>query len=853
MRNYNIESDLKQEQFQTLKLVQGDRGNKIKINVYEDGQPVSLTGCSVTAKYKRADGEIINDGVIENIHDNSFDAVMDSSITKVAGTLKMLFTIEKDDVKVSTFLLLADVRESIGENTGSSGGNTGGGSGEVTIDLSNYYKKIETYSKNQIDARFKDIAKKTIVEGNKIYLGKADGTKLDEGTELPIQEVDLSSYVKKENGKSLITDAERNKLTNLENYDDSSIKNDIQTQKARIDSLATLKEGSTTGDAELIDARIDNEGVVHSNLHNAITFQINNINNFNYKKKIFNWKQGTYNDNSNIINITDYKLYTDMEKVPLGSKITIKITDTTKYKYRLFIFNKDKEFVRQTIDFTDETSLIMNYPYFALVIKQQNGQTIVPSASINDGIYCEIEKYNDDVYTEIENGFYTGNSGGFTKNTNYNSVYFLAKQGRTYQLYPSVRKLCVVENGEYVYYDVGKQNYSFLAEQDFICRLSYAKMNDETQQKTVFQIVSYNNCKNINNDIDDRFYSYNLFDKSKSVAGYIGNTAGDIYSNNRYKTSDFIQVYSGATYIISSSVFEILFYDANKTPIASTYAKMDICGYSFNAPQNAGYVRFSYLNVFENYVQLIKNDNKKLFPYQNYGGFGNLNSVYKNENKLSGKTLLTVGDSIMEGNGNSNVGIGEIICSMNQMQQVELSKGGATIGFRNDYTGDDKTHLQKQQNIQYQVDYAIANYTDIDCILIDGSTNDIDKKAILGLGDMLNGYDTTSAVLTTFSGGLESIFYKLKTAYPKAKIIYIRPHNIGSRPYQLQVDYGNRAKNICKKWSVYCVDLFENSGLNTNLEQMIPFTNNNDQCHPNHEGYINYYIPLIENALTSLF
>lgn len=159
MRDFDIDSDLKQEKFQSLKLVQGDRGNKIKINVYEDGQPVNLAGCSVTAKYKRADGEIINDGVIENIHDNSFDAVMDSSITKVAGTLKMLFTIEKDDVKVSTFLLLADVRESIGENTGSSGGNTGGGSGEVTIDLSNYYKKIETYSKNQIDARFKDIAK----------------------------------------------------------------------------------------------------------------------------------------------------------------------------------------------------------------------------------------------------------------------------------------------------------------------------------------------------------------------------------------------------------------------------------------------------------------------------------------------------------------------------------------------------------------------------------------------------------------------------------------------------------------------------------------------------------------------
>lgn len=157
MRDYDIESDLKQEKFQSLKLVQGDRGNKIKINVYEDGQPVNLAGCSVTAKYKRADGEIINDGVIENIHDNSFDAVMDSSITKVAGTLKMLFTIEKDAVKVSAFLLLADVREGIGESS-SSGGSAGGG--EVTVDLSDYYKKIETYSRKEIDAQFKDIANK---------------------------------------------------------------------------------------------------------------------------------------------------------------------------------------------------------------------------------------------------------------------------------------------------------------------------------------------------------------------------------------------------------------------------------------------------------------------------------------------------------------------------------------------------------------------------------------------------------------------------------------------------------------------------------------------------------------------
>lgn len=163
MRDYDIESDLKQEKFQHLKLVQGDRGNKIKINVYEDGQPVNLAGCSVTAKYKRADGKVV-DGTVENKTDNYFYAVMDNNITKVAGTLKMLFNIENGDVKVSTFLLLADVREGIGENTGSSGGDT-----EVTVDLNDYQKKtdngLETKNKyivgaiNEVNSQCKDIAK----------------------------------------------------------------------------------------------------------------------------------------------------------------------------------------------------------------------------------------------------------------------------------------------------------------------------------------------------------------------------------------------------------------------------------------------------------------------------------------------------------------------------------------------------------------------------------------------------------------------------------------------------------------------------------------------------------------------
>ena len=46
--------------------------------------------------------------------------------------------------------------------------------------------------------------------------------------------------------------------------------NAINTQKSRIDNLAHLEEGSTTGDAELIDARIDNDGNSFTNIGNNI-------------------------------------------------------------------------------------------------------------------------------------------------------------------------------------------------------------------------------------------------------------------------------------------------------------------------------------------------------------------------------------------------------------------------------------------------------------------------------------------------------------------------------------------------------------------------------------------------------
>nr|DAZ48685.1 MAG TPA: hypothetical protein [Caudoviricetes sp.] len=75
-----------------------------------------------------------------------------------------------------------------------------------------------------------------------------------------------------------ITTEERTKLSSLENYDDTSVKTDIQVQKTRIDNLTTLTEGSTTGDAELIDGRTGANGTIYKNIGDAIRTQCGNLN-----------------------------------------------------------------------------------------------------------------------------------------------------------------------------------------------------------------------------------------------------------------------------------------------------------------------------------------------------------------------------------------------------------------------------------------------------------------------------------------------------------------------------------------------------------------------------------------------
>lgn len=221
-----------------------------------------------------------------------------------------------------------------------------------------------------------------------------------------------------------------------------------------------------------------------------------------------------------------------------------------------------------------------------------------------------------------------------------------------------------------------------------------------------------------------------------------------------------------------------------------------------------------------------------------------LQDIENKINILKDKTILFVGDSICAASTEGVKGWATLIKENNPNAIIyNYGQDGATIAENGSDTNDVVTKIETMFNEHPEADY----------IIIEGGVNDLWQEIPLGTFEENSNFNAyTPYDTSTFSGALEHILHYALTHFKGKKIGYIVTQKI----YRASgfENYMKRAKEICNKWSIPYVDLFNEGDMNYMIEQQrqdFSITNvvaTGDGCHPNLAGY-QIITPKIENWL----
>ena len=211
------------------------------------------------------------------------------------------------------------------------------------------------------------------------------------------------------------------------------------------------------------------------------------------------------------------------------------------------------------------------------------------------------------------------------------------------------------------------------------------------------------------------------------------------------------------------------------------------------------------------------------------------------ENKLYGKKIIWNGDSICAGlveTGSWATRIAE----NNSMACKNYARGGGTIvqGLPKMQNGADR------HSVSLTLDKMYEEHPDADYIIIEGGTNDADligsvyKNEPNKLGTFEPFKFDGDYDVTTFSGALESVFYRAMKYWNGKKIGYIvaQKMGIGVSCFSNRRIYFERAIEICKKWGVPYIDLWTTCYINPNLPFMYDSSKTTEE---NEAGKVSYY------------
>lgn len=215
------------------------------------------------------------------------------------------------------------------------------------------------------------------------------------------------------------------------------------------------------------------------------------------------------------------------------------------------------------------------------------------------------------------------------------------------------------------------------------------------------------------------------------------------------------------------------------------------------------------------------------------------------------------GDSIMYGSGNNGFGVGEYLEKDMNFTLKKFCIGGARVGYQ-----------EGKSWVVEQVKKAITQGISPDLIVFDGFTNDCNivegnTECDVEFGEKFLKKDETVYDIkptdANFTKCFNAVAYSFLKYFPHAKVVFVRPHNMGRRGDEVQKKYGTRAVEISKAYGFSVADIYSDSDLNTFKEEdrdKYTFDSygwgKGDCTHPNDICYREKYMPIIEEVIKKL-
>lgn len=206
-------------------------------------------------------------------------------------------------------------------------------------------------------------------------------------------------------------DTETTNRTNAVYNEKAERLTEIAVERARINILGTLTQGSTTGDAELIDSRIDAYGVSKANAGSSVRsvatgfgLLLNDDSPINLGSKSgisVTWELGTIDSSGNNTSVTTRIRTKDKFSIPRSTTFSLK---STSYYYNIFTYSSAGVYESSTGYTQAVTTLSDLTKLYRLVIKRSDDANIITGESSILLAYSEKMKFITDLEAKVTAG-----------------------------------------------------------------------------------------------------------------------------------------------------------------------------------------------------------------------------------------------------------------------------------------------------------------------------------------------------------------------------------------------------------------------------------------------------------------